>query len=175
MKKDAIKLGMERMMDSLKSAQKWNRVEPAGADTGEDFDDTESIGSGENPAVGIIVRSGLIVDGIGLLRKDGKQEPFHGSSYGGGSHIIRFDEGDSLALVEGFSGIAFGGPGGAIGGLKLKTRKGKTYGPFGDGKSGNAFQLEIPENGEFRGLCGCTGTGGNGGYVAALGLVYEVK
>lgn len=163
------------LFDALNKAGKIGRVDPIGADQGIDFDDTDNVFSGENPVVGIVVRCGHIVDGIGLLRKDGKKEPFHGSSYGGGEQIIRFDEGDGLALVECFTGIPFGGAGGAVSGLTFKTRRGKTYGPFGGGRSGSLKQLIIPENGEFRGFCGYAGTQGNGGYVAALGLVYEEK
>lgn len=161
------------VLDAMKKAAAWNKIEPVGVDTGIDFDDTESVFLGENSVMGIVIRSGYIVDAIGLLRSGMTKEPLHGSTYGGGENLVIWDCDDEVIAIEGTAEARFADGGGAVSELIIKTKKGRTYGPYGNGKGKTSFCHEIPEGGKFRGFCGCIGKGGNGGYLAALGVVYE--
>ncbi|MDR2043727.1 MAG: hypothetical protein LBQ15_05045 [Clostridium sp.] len=171
-----------------------------GADTGEDFDDssacveakmdTQSMfgggaadiagmaksGSGLSAQLkkvkGIRVRRGHIIDGIQAIYADNSEAPFHGSRTGGSEAVIVFDEGDELKSIEGSYGVPFAGiSGGAISRLTVRTKKGKIYGPHGNGVQ-SSFRIEIPEGGVFAGFHGKASKGGNGGFLARIGLLY---
>ncbi len=160
--------------DTVESAKNYHIAGPEGVKSGEDFDESGSIVGEQKEPAGILIRCGDIIDGIRVLYTDGKMGSMHGSTFGGSEHVIRFEPGDSLASIEGRKGIPFGG-GQSLAGIKIKTVKGKTYGPFGGSRRGTPFKLEIPREGSFKGLCGNVGKGGNGGYLAQLGLIYYME
>ena len=165
---------MGSLSGAMTEGRNYHKAGPEGTKSGRDFDESELIGEKQKQPAGIVIRSGGIIDAIQVLYTDGERGPLHGSSSGGQEQVIRFEDGDSLAGIQGRKGISFGG-GKSFAKVVIKTVKGKTYGPFGSWGGGTDFKLEIPKGGEFKGLCGNAGTGGNGGYVAQLGLIYYKK
>lgn len=146
-------------------------IGPEGDEKGIVFDESDIVISENKEVAGIIIRCGDIVDGIRVLYADGSEGMQHGSTYGGGEHIIRFEPGDTIAVVHGKKGISFGG-GTSLAGLLFVTRQGRAYGPFGSRfRDGKAFFLTVPADKTVKGLCGTVAEKGNGGLLSALGLI----
>ena len=165
--------GMKDIMGSaMDNAGKLQKSGPEGAEGDRPFDETESIIVDNKRVAGIIVRSGDIIDSIQLVYDDKSQGEIHGSGFGGSPHSVKIGAEDGLAAIEGYKGISFGG-GRALTGLLIRTKKGQTYGPFGNRRGGQKFLLTVPADAEFKGVCGSVNSGGNGGFLSSLGLIYK--
>lgn len=173
--KDTAKVVMDKMKSVTEKMGKIQKIEPIGAKSGQEFNDLDKGTAFGKKVVGLCVRSGYILDGIQVLYEGDQKGDMHGSKTGGGLQIISLDEDDELSCIEANYGIRFGGPEGAVSNLIIKTKNGRTFGPYGDGRSASKIHLEVPEGCEFIGLCGKQSTDGNGGLVSALGLIYCSK
>lgn len=169
----------EQMTDALRMADvskimEMKSTECCGRDDGEEFTDAadhvQAVTAAPKKVRGIMVRSGYITDSIQMLYEEGDGTAY-GNTRGGGANRILFDEGDSLKSVQGCSNISFGGSG-VLSDIRITTKKGKSYGPFGTARNGKIFCIEVPEGGEFAGFYGKErkGTG-----LTKLGLIYYCK
>lgn len=170
---DALKMGMEKSDMSI--IMKLKSTECCGRDDGEEFTDAAFCVQGDNTAApkkvrGIMVRSGYITDSIQTLYEGGDGTAY-GNSLGGGENEILFDEGDSLKSVQGCINISFGASG-VLSDIRVTTKKGKSYGPFGSARNGEPFCIEVPEGGEFAGFYGNERKSSG---LTRLGLLYYGK
>lgn len=170
---DALRMGMEKT--DVSRIMEMKSTECCGRDDGEEFTDAACCVQADNTAApkkvrGIVVRSGYITDSIQILYEEGDGTAY-GNARGGGASRILFDKGDSLKGVQGCSNISFGGAG-VLSDIRITTKKGKSYGPFGSARNGKTFCIEVPEGGEFAGFYGKErkSTG-----LTKLGLLYYGK
>ncbi|NJO93643.1 MAG: hypothetical protein HC820_03415 [Hydrococcus sp. RM1_1_31] len=141
------------------------------------FDDTELAKAQGFPLTKLIVRAGDIIDrlqafyhNIGL--------PAHGGE-GGQEHIIEIDPGDYLSEVSGYYGWWYGRP--YILQLSFKTRKGKSFGPYGTMNSSSkqvAFAFTAEENEQILAFSGSLIPGVEASsaatlYVNAIGVTLQ--
>ena len=142
-------------MDGLKDmmgGMKVTRTKLSGSEKKSNFDDlVNAEGKEEAKDIkGLCIRCGYIMDAIGIVDEKGKKY-LHGNA-GGGSETVISLENDSIKAIRGDMGISYCGS--AISNLTVEMASGKTYGPFGTGKSGKEFCLTVPENTEFMGFYG---------------------
>lgn len=151
-------------MPKLSDVRKVEKTGSAGKRTKNEFDD----GSQLRIVKGIRVRSGYIIDGIGVIYEDGEGE-FHGNKTGGAEHCCMLEEGDGIHSIEGVYEVPFLGSE-AVSSLIIRTKKGKTFGPFGEGKSGSKFRFTLPEEAEFLGFHGSVEILGK--FLSSIGMIY---
>lgn len=153
--------GMKNVMKALKVT----RTELLGSEKENNFDDLLNADGKEEARhiTAICVRAGYIMDAIGIVDEAGKKY-YHGNPEGGSETIISL-ENDSIKSICGDIGISYRGR--AISNLTIEMKSGKTYGPFGNGKSGNKFCLAVPENADFAGFYG----NADNSIVKSLGLI----
>ncbi len=140
----------------------------AGSGKGEKFNEAEDVKRERvGTPVGIVVRSGDIVDAIGTIY-EGETVQLKGNARGGGEHKIIFDKDDRLLSVEGVCDVKYAGNR-TLSQIIITSQKGKKYGPFGDRKDGKKFAVALP-SGEvaFVGLYGAADSVS----VNQLGMVY---
>ncbi len=160
-----IKMGM---MEGILGKVKVKSTLTAGAKTKAKFDTlNDNPDKAGKRIVGIIFRSGGILDAAGVLYEDGSSV-MYGNKSGGQEHRILFEEGDEVKSISGVWGADYYGK--AISRLEIETKKGNKYGTFG-GWSGTPFKLTIPEGGHFMGFTG-TAASGDRGFIESIGLVY---
>lgn len=152
-------------MKNLTKGLKVTRTELQGSEKTHNFDDILNADGKEEARhiTAIVVRAGYIMDAIGIVDETGKKY-YHGNP-GGGSETIISLENDSIRAIRGDIGISYRGR--AISNLTIEMKSGKTYGPFGNGKSGNHFCLSVPENADFVGFYG----NADNRIVKSLGLI----
>ena len=153
--------GIKNMMEALKVT----RTELQGSEKQSNFDDLmDADGKEEAQRVtAVCVRAGYIMDAIGIVDEAGKKH-YHGNPKGGSETVIPL-ENDHIKAICGDFGISYMGQ--AISNLTIETAGGKTYGPFGTGKSGKKFCLTIPEDADFAGFYG----NADKNIVKSLGLI----
>lgn len=140
----------------------------AGTGRGKKFNEAEDAENEKaGVPVGIVVRSGDIVDAIGTVY-EGDTVRLKGNVKGGGGHKIIFDKDDTLLSIEGVCDVNYAGNR-TLSQIVIHTRKGKQYGPFGNRKDGKKFSLPLPP-GEavFIGLYGVADSVS----VNQLGMIY---
>ncbi len=150
---------------------KWSNLHKTalvgGAGTG--FDNVPSTVDGIKPITKIVVRSGNIIDQLNVFYA-GAATP-HGGN-GGGESVIQIDSDDYLTEVSGDYGNWFGAV--HILQLSFKTKKGKTFGPYGNmGYADNRTPFSLKANGNevIVGFFGATLTHTDGlTGVSALGV-----
>jgi hypothetical protein len=141
------------------------RVGPAGGEGGEEFADKE-LPAGAR-VVGVKIRHGLYIDGIGLLYKtaDGKQESlgWHGGD-GGDEETFLLEDGEFITGITGKTGEY-------VESLTIVTnkRKSKTYG--GDGGEGGEKAFDLQKSGhEVTGFFGHSGA-----FLDQIGIFVQKK
>lgn len=95
--------------------------------SGTSFNDTGMALMSGSPITQMTVRSGDVLDAI-QATNGSWQMPQHGGNSGAAATVI-LDAGDSIVEVSGYTGTWFGWN--CVLQLTLKTKKGKTYGPYG--------------------------------------------
>lgn len=143
---------------------KTAKTECEGIETKKKFEDDAQLGS----VRGINVRAGYIVDGIEVIYEDGTGE-FRGNKAGGKEYCCMLEEDDEIHSIEGDYGVPFGGAG-AISSLIIRTKKGKTFGPFGSGRSGKEFRIILPTEAHFIGFFG--NVDNTERFLTKIGMVY---
>lgn len=151
--------GMKKLMEGLK----LTRTQLQGSEKESNFDDVADAGGAVRHIAALCVRSGYIMDAIGVVDENGKKY-LHGNPNGGAENYILL-ENDAIHTICGDIGISFHGK--AISNLTIEMKSGKKYGPFGTGKSGQHFCLTLPENAAFAGFYGNADTT----IVKSLGLI----
>ncbi len=160
-----MKIGM---MEGILGKAKVNSTLTAGATTKAKFDTlNDNPDKAGKRIVGIIFRSGGILDAAGILYEDGSSV-MYGNKSGGQEHRIIFEKDDEVKSISGVWGADYNGK--AISRLEIETKKGNKYGTFG-GWSGEPFKLTIPAGGRFMGFTG-TAASGDRGFIESIGLVY---
>lgn len=158
--------GMKKLMEGLE----FTRTKLYGSEAKSNFDDVADADGTVKHIAALCVRSGYIMDAIGVVDAYGKKY-LHGNPEGGTENYILL-ENDEIHTIRGDIGVSYHGN--AISNLTIEMKSGKKYGPFGTGKSGQHFCLTLPENTEFAGfygnadkiivkslgLIGCEGGGG---------------
>lgn len=147
-----------------------SRTECFGKNTGEEFDDSQYVRGYFEVVRGLYIQSGYIVDGIRSVYGKKTNNPFHGGNGGEPTEIL-FDPEDEVVCVSGRYAVPFMEPGGdAIGDLRIRTKKNREYGPFGEcGNRGTPFELKVPEDGHFAGFFGKQK---GDGFLTSIGLLY---
>ncbi len=112
----------------------------------------DAVNKKNEAAIGIMVRSGAILDAIGTIYRD-SDVILRGNKTGGRECRIIFDEGDKLACIKGVCEVNYAGNQ-VLSQLKIVTAKGKTYGPFGSWGGGKKFVLDVPAQSCFEGFFG---------------------
>lgn len=138
--------GMKKLMEGLKIT----RTELQGSEKESSFDDVADAGGAVRHIAALCVRSGYIMDAIGVVDENGTKY-LHGNPNGGAENYILL-ENEEIKNISGDIGVSFHGK--AISNLTIEMKSGKKYGPFGTGKSGQHFCLTLPENIAFAGFYG---------------------
>lgn len=137
---------MKKMMEGLKIT----RTQLQGSEKVSNFDDVADAGGAVKHIAALCVRSGYIMDAIGVVDENGTKY-LHGNPNGGAENYILL-ENEEIKNISGDIGVSFHGK--AISNLTIEMKSGKKYGPFGTGKSGQHFCLTLPENTAFAGFYG---------------------
>lgn len=153
----------------------YRKEGPAGASGGGSaFDDLELAKQANKPITKLIIRAGNIIDSVQAIAGD-TALPHHGGNRGSGNEI-QLDAGDLLTEVSGYSGTWFGRV--YILQLTLKTKRGKTYGPFGNMDFSNnrtrfSFSAGAGQIAGFHGsiISGSEADGSTTFYVNSLGVI----
>jgi len=162
------------------SPPKYRRLGPVGP-TYNVFDDTQAAQNLNQPITQIVVRAGDIIDQVRAFYGPNKTPlPQHGGN-GGQSHEIVLDSGDFLTSVSGFYGQWFGRP--YILQITLKTRNGKTHGPFGSmqySSSPAPFTFQAEANEQVLAFFGSTvpgleADGTYSDYMTSLGVTVKTN
>lgn len=138
--------GMKKWMEGLKIT----RTKLYGSEGKSNFDDVEDADGTLRHIAALCVRSGYIMDAIGVVDAYGTKY-LHGNPEGGTENYILL-ENDEIHTICGDIGVSYHGN--AISNLTIEMKSGKKYGPFGTGKSGKHFSLTLPENTNFAGFYG---------------------
>lgn len=165
-------MGKLNMNDLMKQFEP-QRTECAGTGKGTDFDDTQDdINENEEEISGIEIRTGEIMDAIGVIYGENGKAALHGNPKGGTSYRIMFDQGDKLQSIQGICDVDYA-DNKCFSKVEIRTEKGKVYGPFGSSANGKKFQLKMPSGKRFLGLYGKVDEKAKVVSVNCLGLIYS--
>jgi Jacalin-like lectin domain len=157
----------------------YRKLGPAGAGSGNAFDDSDAAKNLGQPITKVIVDHGNVVDAIKVFYGNQQTPSFtHGGSGGAFTDTITLDPGDMLTGISGFSGSYFGGN--YILQLTFRTRNGKTFGPYGDmqfASGSTAFSLTTRVNEHIIAFFGSVASGNNGQaqYLGSIGITIQVS
>jgi|GEM_PF-3238460 len=155
----------------------YRRMGSAGVSGQMPFDDTAQATAGQ-PITQLRVQSGNIIDNLQAFYGSGlSPAPAHGGTGGHGT-IIMIPPGDALVEVSGYTGYWFGGN--YVLQLTFKSRKGNTYGSYGDMSYSNSqtpFTFRVESNEQIVGFFGSVTYGDNGNLtlLGSLGVIIQTN